>query len=201
MRYRIKLRGISPIIFHNGAAGLDVRSAANKEKAEIARKKGSNRTVADDERLQQLECQNALYLDPCGAPTMPAAGIRVTIEKGARKLKQGPQVREGMVIESVDEFLYDTERYGTNVERLSVTTQFTVPVVVQRNRVLRTRAKFDEWAVVFTIEVDDELIDESHLWQWLDIAGRRIGMFDWRPEKSGNFGRFETESIEALPAK
>ena len=43
MLYDITIRGTSPIIMHNGAAGLDTRSLDNIEKAEIARKRGSNR--------------------------------------------------------------------------------------------------------------------------------------------------------------
>ena len=55
MRYQVTIRGVSPLITHNGAAGLDTRSPANVEKAEIARKKGSNRTATDDERIKELE--------------------------------------------------------------------------------------------------------------------------------------------------
>lgn len=73
--------------------------------------------------------------------------------------------------------------------------QFTTGVIVQRDRILRTRAKFDEWAVAFTVEADDELVDDRQLASWLDIAGRRIGLGDWRPEQFGHFGRFVTEDI------
>ena len=196
MYYNIEIKGIRPIIMHNGAAGLDNRSPANIEKAEIARKRGSNRTAADDARLAELECQTALYLDQGGAPTLPAAMIRAAIETGARKLKQGPQVREGLIVDSIDEFIYD-RNLGADVETLGKSVQFTTGVVVQRSRVLRTRAKFDDWGLRFTVEADDELVDEAQLAAWLDIAGRRIGVGDWRPEKSGDFGRFETVSIEA----
>ena len=48
-----------------------------------------------------------------------------------------------MVVDSVQSFDYDRERYGATMETLQHSTQFTVPVVVQRNRILRTRAKFD----------------------------------------------------------
>ena len=50
MWYRIILRGLSPLVCRNGAAGLDTRSAANIEKAEITRKKTSDRTEVDDVR-------------------------------------------------------------------------------------------------------------------------------------------------------
>ena len=198
MEYDIHIRGISPIIMHNGAAGLDTRSPANLEKAEIARKKGSNRTASDDERLQELECQISLWLDMGGAPTIPAAAFRSMIEKSARKLKQGPQVREGLIVLGDAEFEYDRERYGTTVEQLGKNAQFTTGVVVQRNRVLRTRTMFEEWEARFRIEVDDELVDQEQLETWLDIGSRRIGLGDWRPEKSGHYGRFEVLAVEEV---
>ena len=52
--------------------------------------------------------------------------------------------------------------------------------------------------MVFTVEVDNELVDKTQLESWLDISGRRIGLCDWRPEKSGSFGRFATESIKEV---
>ena len=88
-------------------------------------------------------------------------------------------------------------KYGTGIEELGRSTQYTVPVVVQRSRILRTRAKFDiPWFCTFEVDVDDEQIDQSHLLEWLDIAGRQIGVGDWRPEKSGMFGRFSASDIE-----
>jgi len=196
--YTITLRGIRPLIMHNGAAGIDRRSPANLEKADIARKRGSNRTEADDERLRELECQTSIWYDYNGVPTIPAAAIRATIETAARKLKQGPQVREGMAITEIKAFDYDRSTLGTTVEELGKNAQFTVPVVVQRNRLERTRAKFDEWSVALLLEADDELVDQQQLESWLDIAGRRIGLGDWRPEKSGDYGRFVVDEIKRV---
>ena len=197
MRYQITIRGISPLITHNGAAGLDPYSPANREKAGIAKKKGSNRTEADELRLRELECQTGLYLDDRGAPTIPAAVIRANIEGGARKRRQGPQVREGLVVSSIDKFQYD-KTLGTTAEELGKTAQFTVGVRVQRSRILRTRPMFKEWGLTFTVEVDPELVDQPQLEDWLDIGGRRLGIGDWRPEKSGHYGRYEVESITPI---
>lgn len=57
---------------------------------------------------------------------------------------------------------------------------------------------FEEWEARFRIEVDDELVDQEQLEAWLDIGSRRIGLGDWRPEKSGHYGRFEVLSIDDL---
>ena len=107
MQYRIKVSGLSPIIHHNGAAGLDTRSPVSREIAAIAAKRGGNRTEVDDDRLRELEAQRSLWLDESGAPTIPATAIRATIEGGARKRKQGPLVRGGLMVLSTS-FDYDT---------------------------------------------------------------------------------------------
>lgn len=198
MLYEITIRGTSPIIHHNGAAGLDSRSPWNLEKAAITRKRGSNRTESDEERLRQLDCLTSFWLDAENRPTIPAAALRAVIEGAARKLKQGPQVREGLIIDAVMSFDYDREGMGEDLETLSNTAQFTTGVVVQRSRILRTRARFDEWSCTFRVEVDEELVDQEQLEGWLDIAGRRIGLGDWRPEKSGHYGRFEPVSVHPL---
>ena len=195
MLYDIEIRGIRPIVMHSGE-GLDLKLPANIEKAEITKKRGSNRTTSDDARLAELECQLSLWLDREAKPTIPAAALRSCIETGARKLKQGPQVREGMIVEEVLGFDYDKSVYGEGVDTLMKTTQFSVGVVVQRSHMLRTRAKFEmPWSCRFVLDCDDELVDQEKLESWLDIAGRRIGLGDWRPEKSGDYGRFETVSI------
>lgn len=194
MLYTVAIAGVTPII-HHSAQGLDPLLPINRERAEITRKKGSNRTESDDARLRELDTIGSLWLDG-ETPTIPASAIRGCIETGARKLKQGPQVREGMIVDAVVSFDYDNERYGATLETLQHSTQFTVPVVVQRARLLRTRAKFElPWGCSFRLDCDDELIDEAKLETWLDIAGRRIGLGDWRPEKSGTYGRFKLSDI------
>ncbi len=197
MLYRIRIEGTVPII-HHSAAGLDPLLPINVQKQEITSKRGSNRTAADDARLRELETIGSLWLDGDDKPTIPASALRAVIETGARKLKQGPQVREGLVVTET-RFTYDYERYGKTLEELGKSTQFTTPVVLNRNRIMRTRARFDQpWECTFELDCDDELASMEHLERWLDIAGRRIGLGDWRPEKSGQYGRFKTASIEQV---
>ena len=108
---------------------------------------------------------------------------------------QGCRVR---LIERVS-FRYDVERYGETLEEVVKTSQFTVPVVVNGKRILRTRAKFDcPWSVVGVADVDEELVDKAKLTAWLAVGGRRIGLGDWRPEKSGAFGRFDVAGVVEL---
>ena len=200
MLYIAALTGESPLIQHN-AQGVDPRHIWNVEKASLTRKKGSNRTASDDARLAELETALGLYLDDTSKQVVvPAAAIRSCIESAARKLKQGPQVREGLLVTGTS-FSYDTERYGSTFEELIKSTQFHQVVVVQRQRLIRVRPKFDlPWSVTCYFDCDDELVDENQLATWLDIAGRRIGIGDWRPEKSGTYGRFSIASLRVSTA-
>ena len=196
MLYRATLRGESALIMHS-AAGLDTTSAISREINEITKKRGTNRTEADELRLKELECQRSLWLEG-GEPSVPHSALRACIETGARKLKQGPLVREGLIVQSCA-FEFDRSKHGGSLAEWGVRCQFTVPVVVQRNRILRTRARFDlPWSIAAEVYGDPDLVDAAKLETWLDIAGQRIGLGDWRPEKSGAFGRFAVESVEKI---
>lgn len=194
MEFKVEIKGRTPIIMHNGD-GLDQRTDAAIEKAAITRKRGSNRTEADESRLQELECLTSLWLNGENRPAIPSSAIRACIESAAKKAKQGGQVREGLIVLETS-FTYDVDKYGATLDKLVQTTQYTTGVKAGQGRILRTRAMFDvPWSCNFTVDADDELVDRPQLESWLDIAGRRIGLGNWRPEKSGTYGRFELGSI------
>lgn len=201
VRFRCVLEGVSAVLMPSGTAGLDAGSDWNVERAGIARKRAGSRTAADELRLRELECLVSLWLDDEERPTVPTAAVRAAVEAGARRLKQGPLVREGLRVISVDEFSYDAERYGRSLDELGTSAQFTAAVVVQRAQILRTRAKFDvPWSLAFTVELNSELAGDQELARWLEIAGDRVGLGARRPERSGTYGRFRLDSIEAEPA-
>ena len=193
MQYRIRCQGVSPIIQHAGI-GIDPELPVNKELARLASKKASTRTETENQRIRQLEVIKSIWWDG-DKPCIPEAAIRACIETAARKLRQGPSVREGMLVfDSVFE-----HSHSDDSETMASEVMFTVPVVIQKSRILRTRAKFElPWSVEFTLDVDPDLIQQEHIETWLDIAGRRMGLGDWRPAKSGQYGRFVLESIKTL---
>lgn len=196
MEWQIKIEGKRPIIMHSGSS-MGNRNAISAERAGILAKRNADRTQADEARLAELDCYDSLWVEG-SRPTVPATALRKCIETAARKLKQGPLVREGLIITNT-EFAYDERRYGSSLAEVITNAQFTTGVVVQRNRILRTRAMFEQpWSCVFTADTDDELIEKDQLVKWLDIGGRRIGLGDWRPEKSGDYGRYEMTSIVEL---
>lgn len=67
---------------------------------------------------------------------------------------------------------------------------YSCPVVIQRARIMRHRAKIESWSLGFTLEIDDEIVPVEVINKLLVDAGRRAGIGDFRPQKSGSFGRY-----------
>lgn len=57
-------------------------------------------------------------------------------------------------------------------------------------RVMAYRPRFEEWRVSFTIEYDQDLFSDKTLRELVDLAGKRIGLGDFRPSRKGPFGRY-----------
>ena len=201
MRYCITISGLPPgILFHNGFSAIDKDSEVAKEVAAITGKRG-RRTDKDDRRLRELECLRSFYADDKNLPTLPDTMLRSTIESAARKTKQGPKVREGLMVEpSSIEFTVEPPFAGRTIDDLAAdpAVQHIARVVVQRNSLARCRPRLTNWRCAFVVDVDDTLVNQSDLLLWMQTAGKRIGLGDWRPEKSGTHGRFEVEGIDAL---
>ena len=197
MRYQIHIRGIAPLLTHS-TRGMDEDDPLKVKLSALVKKRGAK---SDTERgiIKATECELALWLDELGAPRIPAGAVKALLNQAAKKSKEGPLVREGVVVESVGALEYD-KSLGTTASELANNprVQFTVDVKVGQSRTMRTRPRFDEWACTFVLDVDDELVNEEHLIRWMDVGGRRVGLGDWRPTCNGNFGRFETVSVEQL---
>ena len=138
--------------------------------------------------MARLEIDMAIYWRS-DVPYMPAANIRAVIETAARLTKDGPRVRRGLVVRAV-EFASSDIAECTDRDQIVQKVRFQNVVKIGQRSIVRTRALFTEWSVTATIEVLDELVDAEALRGWLDTAGRLIGMGDWRPDKSGDHGRF-----------
>ena len=66
------------------------------------------------------------------------------------------------------------------------------PVVIQRSRIMRSRPRFDNWLLEFTIDVIDDRISADVVKEALDYCGLYVGIGDLRPR----FGRFKVKKFE-----
>lgn len=60
----------------------------------------------------------------------------------------------------------------------------------QGNVVALVRPRFDDWKFRFTLLIDLEQISEGIIRELFDIAGMRVGLCEFRPQKKGIYGQF-----------
>jgi hypothetical protein len=75
-------------------------------------------------------------------------------------------------------------------------TKYTIdrqPCVVGNARILRCRPCWNDWQMDVVFDMDTALISEMQLCDALSLAGRTVGIGDYRPEKGGGFGRFKVK--------
>lgn len=65
---------------------------------------------------------------------------------------------------------------------------------VQSSKHVRVRPRFDKWAAAGEVTIMDSAITEEKLREIFDVAGRRVGIGDWRPgapQSPGSYGTFD----------
>lgn len=83
---------------------------------------------------------------------------------------------------------------GKPIEKYEIDTR---PVVIQRARVLKSRARIDKWKAKFEIVYNEKLIGDAEIIKTvLTEAGMRIGIMDFRPQKSGYYGTFNVTKFK-----
>ena len=75
----------------------------------------------------------------------------------------------------------------------SAATKYTIDrrsVVIGKARVLRCRPMWPGWTMQVPLEIDTAILTPAQVCDAMNLAGRIIGIGDYRPEKGGGFGRF-----------
>ena len=179
---KARFHGVAPLLMNTGrtANPLDQFAKALKQ---ISQKR--HKTDADFEEMYRLEWYGGLYLSH-GKPCIPGLVMDACLVDAAKKVRKGKQANAGLF--SAGEFVIEHDGPDDidslwEDERFS----FSATVRIQRSRIIRMRPKFSEWAADLEICFDDRQLNEQDIREFLSIAGRDVGLMDWRPR----FGRFE----------
>lgn len=180
--------GTSPFLMH-GTGGMKPKGS------------GPVRTVVP---TPEVEAEQGVYRTEQGVLRWPTTAFRSALIDAGTGLKVGRQaagkVFQGAVF-ALDEWseFYDPESgawlttYERDMRR----------AVVQKQGILRTRARLPRWACPARLEVDEEVVPIEVVVEFLNKAGRYVGVGDFRPKgpgwsggKGGPFGRFQVVKWE-----
>lgn len=186
MDLTLDITGTAPLLMHN-ARLADPLDPMTRELKKVTSK--TRKTDDDHAEMARLEFLGGLYCDPDVGPFIPGDNVFRALVDAARKRKLGKKVTEGVfVTTTINPIAYTGPRTpdglwkaGGFVNRASAK--------VGMARVNRTRPQFNDWRTQATVYVDTDVLDVDDLRDIVDIAGRLVGLGNWRPR----YGRFEGE--------
>lgn len=158
----------------------------------------------------EAEAGTKLYRSEEGKMGLPTQNLMSCIVNAGQHVKSGKKFLSTAkstqiydFLEFMDDFLefLDLDENG-DVPWKPFLVKGTMHTAGKETAVCITRPRILKWRIAFTVKFDDNReVDQSTLIKLVEIAGRKIGLCDWRPQKKGRFGRFVIEKVEILPFK
>lgn len=144
----------------------------------------------------EKEALKKLYVDAEGTIYQPATHIDRALIEAGKKIKvkgQGKATYSKLFGSMVNVEEFELVHKNPTYE----TFKALVVIPSTKGRIMRYRPMFKDWALQFHIESEDEIPAEA-IKEALEIAGKYVGIGDWRPEKKGKFGKFQVVKFKEI---
>ena len=216
-RYNVELVGETPLIMHqNAILWRDTLKAWQTDPS------NKGKSVAGDDRTPSWSWLGAVYGDQ-GKVVIPSDNLMKCMnEASAQLILKGNTTYKKLAASQV---VVDQASWplGANIDydklrdeclavgdldfagQVKIAEKYGVllfvkSVSVNGNKHIRIRPRFDKWSCKGTVTVlDEELIPDATFRQILELAGRVIGLCEWRassPKSPGPFGKFSVKVSE-----
>jgi len=179
-QYKVEIKGITPLLQNKPEEyGFDeqwVEKKANNDWEKEALKK--------------------LYIDMDGNIYQPATHIERALIEAGKKIRvkgKGKATYSKLFGSMITVPELDIPHKIPEYEILKA----LVVIPSTKGRVMRYRPIFKKWKLEFNIDIEDE-IDPNAVKEALEIAGKYVGIGDWRPEKKGKYGKFQVTSFQEV---
>ena len=180
---RITWKGITPLIMHSCKCVNPLHPIAKELKKYTSKK---NKTEEDLNIISDLEWKAGAYWDDEIGLYIPGENVEATIQNGAKANKKGKDIQKYVDVKD----LYIPFNYGENLTLDELVSKYeyrdTRPMNVQRSKVIRTRPRFDQWNITFTLVYNEDKIDLDTIVNAIEYAGQYVGLCDSRPK----YGKF-----------
>lgn len=173
-RIRLRLVGTSPLIVHKWS---------EKAKKQMLDKQMGRASQGKAKKDPDQDYREALYIREDGSYGFPAVAFKAAAVRAGTYcdmkmifLRGAFHVEGDLVhIEGEPEKREDMVRVGMGTADI------------------RYRPEFKKWATELNIVYNNRALTDEQIVNLFEIAGFAVGVGEWRPEKDGQFGRFEVE--------
>jgi hypothetical protein len=174
------LEGMTPILMHS-PQGMRVHDP-NPSRA--------GKSIPSPEE----EAEAGAYRDESGVLSMPAVAIQRTMIEAAKQYRDPNNTRATLMKKMAATLALPEQEFFPLTREGELLTKYEIDTrraVVQRNAVMRSRPKIaTPWELEVTMGYDPTLMSPEQIARIMMVAGQQIGIGDYRPERSGPFGRF-----------
>jgi hypothetical protein len=196
---RFHIKSLSPGMLQNPATPELLESLRTKKPVQ----KKTDITIQDDAAVKLYRQESASGPGKMG---IPMQNIMACIVLAGQLVKNGKKALSTAKATTIFGFLTFVEDFcpfkncdkDGNVPWKPFPVKGTMHNGASEVAVCINRPRIPEWEAMFTVKFD-ESIDMSKLEELVKVAGRQLGLGDWRPAKKGRFGRFVITKIEVLP--
>lgn len=180
---RVVWRSVTPLIMHSCKCADPLHPISREMKKYTSKKK---KTEEDLLKIADLEWEAGLYWQDGVGLYIPAENIEATLINGGKANKKGTDIQKYV---DVTDLIVPLD-YGENLtkDELKKDSRYrdTRIMTIQRAKIVRTRPRFNKWAITFNLRYNEEKIDVDVIVDAMEYAGSYVGLCDSRPK----YGRF-----------
>jgi len=168
----VRVKGTKPRLMHRNAL---------PEEADPVIKKRSG--MSQEEQKYMVDYEKSKYVTEDGKLYLPAAAVHKCLAESAVNFQipgRGKKTYKSLVVGSL---LVEPDMIIDEIQEAVPDRRW---VRIKMARIVRTRARLDEWALAFRLIVADDQFPEDALKQILEYGAVTKGLGDYRPV----FGRF-----------
>lgn len=175
-KYNATIRGICPLLMH--------KFDDNKDSNKLIKSGSENRDP-------KLDAQNSLYKNERGVICQPASHIEGAMIRASTSYNMAGKGKKTYKDAFKGGVFVEPQMIPHKNQKWNIDSR---NVMIQRARIIRSRPRFDNWELSFSIINTDERIRGEILKEILSDAGRYFGIGDYHPR----FGRFEVIKFERI---
>jgi len=189
----LTIKGLSPLLMHNpeGTMGIDEKKSVSTGPRKFP--------------LPKEEAEKGLYRLDNGILFIPAIALRASILMGAKNMKinkkaAGTLLRGALILK--DEIFVLGNGKGKPIKKWVVDTRRVVHKGTSGTNVavMRSRAKVElPWGLEASFYLEEVLVNPEDVKTIANRAGMIAGLLDYRPNKSGTFGRYKVIHYKTIP--
>lgn len=177
--YKITITGTSPLLMNKPSQSMIGEKSKDSKRETM--------TLKEQAELKLYELDGKLY-----SPATHLQGALVEAGKHKKMLGKGSSRAN---YSKVCGYAVQIEPFEL-IHKIQKWEVFSILAVnpTTKGRNLLNRPMLKNWELDFEVIFDDEQIEVPVMKELFDIAGKIVGIGDWRPAKKGRFGKFQVTS-------